>query len=102
MASLRRVELGAGRLRPGCGAGAALALASGLASSSVGTYEGLPSALIPLVVLTSRRAVIGALVNRRVTHRDGSRGHSPDHPAQRLPALSRPHGLSFLKPRASR
>jgi manganese transport protein len=104
---------------PGRGAAVAFALAllaSGLASSSVGTYAGqvimegflrrrvplavrrlitmapafallaagadpvrllivsqvalsvgLPSVFIPLVVLTSRRAVMGALVNRRVT-----------------------------------
>jgi manganese transport protein len=116
--SLRSIQAGLGAL---LGGGAAIAfavalLASGLASSSVGTYAGqaimqgflrrkiplaarrlvtmvpafallaagadpvrmliasqvalsfgLPSALIPLVVLTSRRQVMGELVNRRIT-----------------------------------
>jgi manganese transport protein len=35
--------------------------------SQVALSVGLPSVLIPLVLLTSRRAVMGALVNRRVT-----------------------------------
>jgi manganese transport protein len=35
--------------------------------SQVALSVGLPSVLIPLVVLTSRRAIMGALVNRRVT-----------------------------------
>lgn len=43
------------------GRGAAVAFALALLAS------GLPSVLIPLVVLTSRRAVMGALVNRLVT-----------------------------------
>jgi manganese transport protein len=35
--------------------------------SQVALSVGLPSVLIPLVVLTSRRSIMGALVNRRVT-----------------------------------
>lgn len=35
--------------------------------SQVALSVGLPSVLIPLVVLTSRRTVMGALVNRRIT-----------------------------------
>lgn len=35
--------------------------------SQVALSVGLPSVLIPLVVLTSRRTIMGALVNRRVT-----------------------------------
>jgi manganese transport protein len=35
--------------------------------SQVALSVGLPSVLIPLVVLTSRRTLMGALVNRRVT-----------------------------------
>jgi manganese transport protein len=38
-----------------------------LVVSQVALSVGLPSVLIPLVVLTSRRAVMGALVNRLVT-----------------------------------
>jgi manganese transport protein len=35
--------------------------------SQVALSAGLPSVLLPLVVLTSRRTIMGALVNRRVT-----------------------------------
>jgi manganese transport protein len=38
-----------------------------LVVSQVVLSFGIPFALVPLVVLTSRRAVMGALVNRRVT-----------------------------------
>jgi manganese transport protein len=38
-----------------------------LVVSQVVLSFGIPFALVPLVVLTSRRAVMGSLVNRRVT-----------------------------------
>ncbi len=60
---------------------------STLVISQVVLSFGIPFALVPMILLTRRADVMGALVNRRVD--DGARlgRRGPDHRAQRLPAL---------------
>ena len=60
---------------------------SALVLSQVVLSFGIPFALVPLVMLTSRRDVMGAHVNRRADHdhRLGRRAHHQR--AERLPAL---------------
>ena len=59
-----------------------------LVLSQVVLSFGIPFALIPLVLFTSRRRVMGGLVNNRLTHggRVGDRGR--DQQPERLPARS--------------
>ena len=139
--SLQAAHAGIGQL---VGGGAALAfavalLASGLSSSSVGTYAGqvvmqgfigrriplfvrrgitmlpallvlalglpvttslvisqvvlsfgIPFALVPLVLLTRREDIMGALVNRPHHHGGGRRHRGAHHHAERLSALCHP------------
>ena len=50
---------------------------------------GIPFALVPLVLLTRRRDIMGALVNRRITTIVAVGRGGADHRAERLPALRR-------------
>ena len=60
---------------------------SALILSQVVLAFGIPFALIPLVLLTSRRDVMGVHVNSRAHHPPRVGDGRPDHRAQRVPAL---------------
>ena len=59
---------------------------SALVLSQVVLSFGIPFALVPLLLLTSRRDVMGAHVNRLLDHRRRRRDRRADQRAQRLPA----------------
>ena len=59
---------------------------SALVLSQVVLSFGIPFALVPLVLLTSRRDVMGVHVNRPATTVDRGRDRRADQRAQRLPA----------------
>jgi Mn2+/Fe2+ NRAMP family transporter len=59
-----------------------------LVVSQVVLSFGIPFALIPLVMFTSRRDVMGVLVNARDHDRRGDRGRDDHHGSERLPACS--------------
>ena len=60
---------------------------SALVLSQVVLSFGIPFALVPLVLLTRRRDVMGAYVNKRLTTVGRDRHLRLDQRAQRLPAL---------------
>ena len=65
-----------------------------LVLSQVVLSFGIPFALVPLILLTRRRDVMGALVNRRITTVVATIVVGDDHRAQRLPALRHLHRLT--------
>ena len=69
--------------------GAGLPPTTCLVISQVVLSFGVPFALVPLVALTRRADVMGALVNRRPDHARGRRRGRPDHRDERLPARDR-------------
>ena len=71
---------------------------SALVLSQVVLSFGIPLALIPLVMLTCRRDIMGVHVNGRLTTIAAWGCALPDQRAERLPALSAVlHGLSHLR-----
>ena len=67
--------------------GLGLPATDSLVISQVVLSFGIPFALVPLVLLTRRADVMGALVNRPAHHRGGGRHRRHDHRPERLPAL---------------
>ncbi len=65
-----------------------------LVISQVVLSFGIPFALVPLVVLTRRADMMGALVNRRLTTGRGGRHGRPHRRAERLPARRDPAALT--------
>ena len=68
-----------------------------LVVSQVVLSIGIPFALIPLVVLTARRDVMGEHVNRRGHHAGGLRRRGDRHRAQRLAAVADLHRLAVKR-----
>ena len=68
-----------------------------LVLSQVVLSFGIPFALVPLVLLTRRRDIMGALVNRRLTTVVALARRGADHRAERLPARPDVRRLSRLR-----